>query len=328
MRTMPLCVIAVLFWSCNLKPDITGRPLYAQQPTYATLFAKDSITLYSVDGNGKLLSIIPRGQTDFRRIVLLNTTHLGYFKALNSLKRVVGVVEKNRLVAPYDSLLDSAMQVGRKGILDLEKILLCSPDLVICNSFQKAELERLPSTIKLLEVNEFNEQHPLAFSEWLLFFGELLDESAVAQEVFEKCRNEYELFPRIEHAFKIGTLYRFGNKYFSTSCTGRQSELFEKMGMELYCFGQGLQAPEITKEQALVLLQQLDYLFFLDWFEYSRGRKEVLAELELGEFEGKILYCNAKESKYYEELMMQPAAVMKALSQIIKGKPTPYFVIL
>ena len=328
MKNFILFFTGLIFFSCQDHKKSVSINNSVYQPEYAHLFLIDSAgALNTLDHLGGVSSKVTyNALKDFNRIVVLNSTHFGYFEVLQSTSKIVGITEKGRLEQPYDSLLKHCVEVGRNGALDLEKILACEPDLVICNAFQRSELRRLPQSIALLEVDEYNESDPLAFPEWLLFFGQLLGKSEQAQVEFKHIEQRYLSFPPSEEEFAVGTLYRFGNKYFSSPCEGRLSQIIERMGFRLKCFGKGHQTAEITKEQALVMLNQLDYLFFVDWHQTARTRQELMEELDLGVFSAQIVYCTAKQSHYYEELMMRPDVLMDALSKAINEEENSYFV--
>ncbi|HEX2612837.1 MAG TPA: helical backbone metal receptor [Fibrobacteria bacterium] len=133
-----------------------------------------------------------------RRIVCLAAVHVGFLAALGEAGRVIAV-DAGRHV--YDAgvrarVADrSVMEVGSGTGLDIERLLVVKPDLVLANAVgasENASLDRLRRAgIPVLVTAEWMESDPLARAEWVRLIGMLVGKSARADSLFATVEASY-----------------------------------------------------------------------------------------------------------------------------------------
>lgn len=130
------------------------------------------------------------------RLAVLSSSHLAYLAELEALDKVVAIDSRQNVFSP--SILK---RVERGEVIEVghpyrgEKVLSAKANLVTAFSVSDAHLElgelnRLSLPIFLL--SEFKESHPLARSEWLLFFGALTGKFNQAQDLFSEIKERYQ----------------------------------------------------------------------------------------------------------------------------------------
>lgn len=313
-------LLASTFGSCRSKNSV---PI-ATNNDYASLFQlkkiPNRVVVQTKDLTNKVISSVEiADKKSFKRVVLLNTPYCAYVSKLNVQASVVGIAafeSLNSNVLGFDE--DSIVNVGEKGVLNLEKIQALQPDLIICSSYQVQELSLITSCPVLI-VNEFWEQHPLAKAEWLKLFGALFNEVETANELFKEIESEY--LKNIQSAtskLKVMNVQQYGAHYYTPGCESLLNQLLNDAGVVVNCDGEGSKSKELSKEQVLMYSLELDALLYFS--TNDKTRKEVLEELAIRNFKGKVLLCNTVKTGYFEEAVLHPDQLLKELKSCIHAQ--------
>ena len=143
-------------------------------------------------------------RTPVTRIATLSTTHLPSLVALNLLDRLIAhngirwvFSEEIHRRAEQGSVID----VGSGGTIDVERLLLRRPDVVIAypdlGHSSLVPLERL--NVPLVMNLEYLEQTPLGRSEWIVYVGDLMGAGTRARALFAEIERRYERLRRLVH---------------------------------------------------------------------------------------------------------------------------------
>lgn len=136
-------------------------------------------------------------QVPLKRVVTLSSAQIGYMLRLGFQDKIVAVGE-GKYVA--DSALYARVQsgevaeVGSGPTLSLENVVALKPDLVM--SFATGgghdDYERINALgLPLMLTSEWQEDSPLAKTEWIKLYGELFGMKALADSIFEQSKNLY-----------------------------------------------------------------------------------------------------------------------------------------
>lgn len=139
------------------------------------------------DGQGALFP-----PTD--RTVVLSTTHLPYFSALDAVDRVVGTAHTAQVRDPHFSdavRAGKTKEVARADGVDREVLMALDPQVIFDHPFG-SEQRKAITTTPVVNVTEYLEQHPLGRAEWLRFFGMLLGKEDRADSLFAAITHRYE----------------------------------------------------------------------------------------------------------------------------------------
>lgn len=151
----------------------------------------DTVGKYVYRGSDSARSIpVPVG-----RVVVLSTTYLPFFGALNAVEQVVGMAYVNQIRDPRfsDAVAQGRLQeVSRADGVDRERLLSLAPQVVFDHPFGSGE-RRTGTFANTVLVTEYLEEHPLGRAEWVRFFGVLLGMEQRADSVFNAVEHRYEV---------------------------------------------------------------------------------------------------------------------------------------
>ena len=149
----------------------------------------DTAGIYLV-GEDALNGIQPLPQ--LREVVVASTTQLPFFSALEKDHLIRGVVHAGDL---FDRSIaarvaeGSIRDVGTAEGLDQEQIHAIKPQAIFDHPFGRNL--RGGSTVPVINVTEYLEEHPLGRAEWLKFFGVLFRDEERADRLFDRIEERY-----------------------------------------------------------------------------------------------------------------------------------------
>lgn len=139
------------------------------------------------DGQAELLPVPDR-------TVVLSTTHLAYFSALDAVDRVVGTAHTDQIRDPrsIEAVRNGAVkEVARADGVDREMMMALDPHVIFDYPFG-SEQRKAITNVPVVNVTEYLELHPLGRAEWLRFFGMLLGKEERADSLFAAITHRYE----------------------------------------------------------------------------------------------------------------------------------------
>ncbi len=151
------------------------------------------------------------------RLALLSTTHLPYLRALGREGTIAGMVLPEEV---RDSTLraalasDSVKGLGTAEMLDRERIIALRPDAVLTYPFGvQGNASLRTAGLRVVEVAEYLEEHPLGRAEWLRFFGVLTGAEARADSVFDGIVERYKAVVAEAALDSVRPLVFFGSQW-------------------------------------------------------------------------------------------------------------------
>ena len=138
-------------------------------------------------------------RTPVERVVVMETTQVGYLNAIGQLDRIVGAgsveyINNTTILERVDSGEIKRVQTGQS--INAEQLLLLRPDLILTSVSGNPSYdvpEKLMRTgLPIVFATSFMETHPLGRAEWVRFFGALTSSSAEAENFFDEVANRYD----------------------------------------------------------------------------------------------------------------------------------------
>ncbi|HCC70317.1 MAG TPA: hypothetical protein DEQ09_04085 [Bacteroidales bacterium] len=177
-----------------------------------------------------------------KSIVCTSTTHIAMLDVLDRINLVEGVsgsdfVFNEELRKKIDS--GDVYDVGHENGYNTELIYSIDPDIVLVCSVGS---ESVPAFNRLSEqgitvmyIADYLETHPLARTEWIKVYGELLNRQEEAKKIFREVKNEYKsIVEQIDILYKNkpGVLLGlpFKDKWFVSPGNSYISKLIEDAG--------------------------------------------------------------------------------------------------
>lgn len=174
--------------------------------------------------SGKFTYKIPSEKLPFKRVVLLNSSLVGYFTELNLEQNIVGVSSPEYIYSETILKLmgqNKIQNIGNEQKYDVEKIIALKPDAIFTNyiaSFENTYDLLKKNGIELIFLDEYLEQKPLDKSRYLLLFGKLFGVETKANERFSEIKTRYDsLISVAKHLTPqpiVLTNEMYGNQWF------------------------------------------------------------------------------------------------------------------
>ncbi|MBR5086109.1 MAG: ABC transporter substrate-binding protein [Muribaculaceae bacterium] len=155
-------------------------------------------TYILVPSSQKLPKHLPKGtvvRTPVKKVLVYSSVHSSVLRELQSGNTVKGVCD-----AQYfnDSIIDKGIKDG--SITDcgnsmqpsVEKVIEMKPDAILLSPYQDATYGQIAKlNIPIVECADYMEYTPLGRAEWIKFYGELVCQPELAEQIYNKVVEEY-----------------------------------------------------------------------------------------------------------------------------------------
>ncbi|MGS0747310.1 ABC transporter substrate-binding protein [Halpernia sp. GG3] len=221
MKNYFFTIISFLFiFSCNQDKEITSNDWIVISQNLKYQKNKDFFNLQS----GKFIYKLKNSELPFKKVILLNSSLLGYMEAINSENKIIGVSSPEYIYSEKVKNLiksEKIKDVGSERKYDIEKIIVLKPDVIFTNyvpSFENTYSLLRKKGIKIIFLDEYLEQDPLEKSAYVKVFGELLGKFSESKKVFSKVKENYDnlekaaLYATTKPKVLVNEMY--GNEWF------------------------------------------------------------------------------------------------------------------
>jgi iron complex transport system substrate-binding protein len=196
MKNYFFTIISFLcLFSCNQKKNNTSKDWVHISQNVSYQKDKDFFYLKS----GKFSNQIKNSDLPFKKVILLNSSLLGYVEALNSESKIIGVSSPEYIYSEKIKDLINSREiedVGNEQKYDIEKIITLKPDVIFTNyvpSFENTYNLLRKNRITIIFFDEYLEQNPLEKSAYIKVFGELLGKVSESEKVYSEVENTYDI---------------------------------------------------------------------------------------------------------------------------------------
>ena len=155
---------------------------------------KNHINIHS----GKFWYKIPTYKLPFKRVILLNSSLMGYFLEINKEKNIIGITSPEYIFSEKIKKLiqqNKIKNVGNEQKYNIEKILALKPDVIFTNyieTFENTYYILKKNGIEVIFIDEYLEQRPLDKAKILKLFGVLLGAEAESNYKFKYIEQNYK----------------------------------------------------------------------------------------------------------------------------------------
>lgn len=136
-------------------------------------------------------------KADSKRFIATSTTHVSFLSVLGMEERLVGFQGTHYL---YNKKFKTREIKDIHYQMNAEEILSLKPDLVMAYSANLAGIKKVEAFRKLkipVVLNyDFEERHPLARAEWMVFSASFFNQDSLIQEFFSKIEKSYNEYKR------------------------------------------------------------------------------------------------------------------------------------
>ena len=307
------------------------------KPRYATGYTvKDSagMRLVGVGEHDRFALVsgeggeVPQGYTRIEvpveRTICMTALQLSNFTILDAHDVVKGITGTKNLFNP-DILARTKdgriVKIGMEGNFDTEMVLAANPQVILISPSKRGGYEAIKETgITLVPHLGYQELHPLGQAEWIKFVGMLIGKEREASEIFDGIEQRYNALK--EAASKVterpsvfsgemhyGTWHAVGGKNYL-------AQIFRDAGADYVIDDEETSGENLEFEKMYALAAKADYWrilnsypgdFTYDALKASEPRNELFSAFK----EHRVVYCNMKQTPYYEISPVKPDVLLK-----------------
>ncbi|MBQ9286197.1 MAG: ABC transporter substrate-binding protein [Bacteroidaceae bacterium] len=265
------------------------------------------------------------------RTLVMTMLQLSNFTALDALDVVRGITgTKNLFNKEVRARVKDGriVKIGMEGNFDTELILAAQPEVIFISPFKRGGYEAIKETgITLIPHLGYKELTPLGQAEWVKFVGLFLGKEAEADSIFRGIEDRYESLKLKVNSENIKTLptvfsgEMHGGNWYAVGGRNSLAQLFRDAGAEYIINDDNTGGVNIEFEQLYAMAADANYWRILNSFPSDFSYEALKASEPRNELfrafrEKKVIYCNMKQTPYYELSPMQPDVLLADLIAI------------
>lgn len=270
------------------------------------------------------------------RTLVMTMLQLSNFTALDALDVVKGITGTKNLFNKEirQRVKDGRMvKIGMEGNFDTELILAANPEVIFISPFKRGGYDAIKETgVTLVPHLGYKESHPLGQAEWVKYVGLFLGKEKEADALFEGIKKRYlALAEKVQKTKERPTVFSgemHGGNWFAVGGKNHLAQLFRDAGAEYILKDDNTGGVPIEYEQMYATAANADYWRILNSypgdFSYealkaSEPRNELFKAFK----EKHVIYCNMKQTPYYETSPVEPDVLLADLVAIFHPDVMP-----
>lgn len=276
---------------------------------------------------------VPEGYTKVevpvQRTIVMTMLQLSNFTALKAHDIVKGITGTKNLFNKdiRKRVKDgSIVKIGMEGNFDTELILAANPEVIFISPFKRGGYDAIKETgITLIPHLGYKELAPLGQAEWVKFVGLFIGKEREANDLFKGIEQRYnEAKALAADAKPRPTVFSgemHGGNWYAVGGKNFLAQLFRDAGADYVVKNEDTGGSNIEFEQMYAMAANADYWRILnsypDTFSYDALKaSEPRNDLFKAFREKHVIYCNMKQTAYYETTPVEPDVLLKDLLAI------------
>ena len=273
---------------------------------------------------------VPADYTEVRvpieRTIVMTMLQLSNFTALHAHDVVKGITGTKNLFDEYIRervKTGSIVKIGMEGNFDTELILAAHPEAIFISPFKRGGYDAIKETgITLIPHLGYKELHPLGQAEWLKYVAMFIGKEDEAARVFDGIKERYlSLKAKVDSVDTRPTVFSgemHGGNWYAVGGKNYLAQLFRDAGASYVIDDDNTGGVNIEFEKMYAKAANADYWrilnsfpgdFSYDALKASEPRNELFKAFR----EKRIIYCNMKQTPYYELTPVEPDVVLADL---------------
>ena len=306
-------------------------------PKYATGYqVRDTVGVRLVDvGKNYHFALVyaedaevPEGYTEIhipiKSTICMTSLQLSNFTILNAHDVVKGLTgtknlfNKDILARVKDGRI---VKIGMEGNFDTEMVLAANPDVIFISPSKRGGYEAIKETgITLVPHLGYQELDPMGQAEWIKFVGMFIGKEKEAIETFAGIESRYnELKEKAATTTTRPTVLSGEMHYGNWHAVGGKNylaQIFRDAGADYVINDEETSGENLEFEKMYALAANADYWRILNSypgeFSYEALKaSEPRNELFKAYKEKKVIYCNMKQTPYYEISPVESDVLLK-----------------
>lgn len=341
--------------SSDVSADSVNGPRYAKGYTVKTL--PDGVRLVDVADPQKdkdrmpatyhfalvpknVKATLPEGYTEVRvpidRTIVMTMLQLSNFTALDAHDVVKGITGTKNLFNK-DILRrvkeGGIVKIGMEGDFDPELILAANPQVIFISPFKRGGYDVIQETgITLIPHLGYKELDPLGQAEWIKYVAMFIGKEKEADKLFAEIEQRYlELKQKVAATKERPTVFSgemHGGNWYAVGGKNHLAQIFRDAGAEYVMKDNNTGGVPIEYEKMYATAANADYWrilnsfpgdFSYDALKASEPRNALFKAFK----DHHVIYCNMKETPYYETSPVSPDVVLADLVAIFHPELMP-----
>lgn len=261
--------------------------------------------------------------------ITMTSLQLSNFTALDAHDVIKGITGTKNLFNENVKALVKAgkiVKIGMEGNFDNELVLAAHPDVIFISPFKRGGYDAIKETgVTLVPHLGYKELDPLGQAEWVKFVGLFIGKEKEANEVFEGIKNRYLSIKKLTEGVQTrptvfsGEMH--GGNWYAVGGRNNLAQLFRDAGAEYIIKDDNTGGVNLEFEELYAKAANADYWrilnsfpgdFSYDALKSSEPRNELFKAFK----EHHVIYCNMKQTPYYELTPVHPDVLLKDLVAI------------
>ena len=274
---------------------------------------------------------VPEGYTKvrvpIRNTICMTALQLSNFTILDAHDVVKGITGTKNLF--NEDILARVkdcriVKIGMEGNFDTELVLAANPDVIFISPSKRGGYDAIKETgIILVPHLGYQELDPLGQAEWIKFVGMFIGKEKEANELFAGIEQRYndlkakcqELTAKSSKPTVLSGEMHYGN-WHAVGGKNYLAQIFRDAGAAYVINDEETSGEDLEFEKMYELAANADYWRILNSFpgEFSYEAlkaSEPRNELFKAYKEKKVIYCNMKQTPYYEISPVKPDVLLK-----------------
>lgn len=270
---------------------------------------------------------IPEGYTEVKvpieRTIVMTMLQLSNFTALDAHDIVKGITGTKNL---FDKdILDRVkkgeiVKIGMEGEFDPELILSTNPEVIFISPFKRGGYDVIKDTgITLIPHMGYKELDPLGQAEWIKYIAMFIGKEKEADKIFAGIESRYlDLKQKVAATTTRPTVFSgemHGGNWFAVGGKNYLAQIFRDAGAEYVLKDNNTGGVPIEYEKMYAEAANADYWRILNSFpgdfSYDALKSSEPRNALFKAFKNRhVIYCNMKQTPYYEISPVKPDAVL------------------
>ena len=215
----------------------------------------------------------------------------------------------------------SIVKIGMEGNFDTELILAANPEVIFISPFKRGGYDAIKETgITLIPHLGYKELDPLGQAEWLKYVAMFIGKEREANEVFRGIEQRYNevkaLAAKTDSKPTVFSGEMHGGNWYAVGGKNHLAQIFRDAGADYILKDENTGGVPIEYEQMYATAAQADYWrilnsypgdFTYDALKASEPRNALFRAFR----ERHVIYCNMRQTPYYELSPVQPDVLLK-----------------
>ena len=333
--------VLVLLCACSTQGDKQAKSgadsMEEVTVKYATGFSvRDSADIRLVDVGKKdhfalvhdEATVAPEGyvkvKVPIERTICMTSLQLSNFTILDAHDVVKGITgTKNLFNEDIKARVKDGriVKIGMEGEFDPEVVMAANPDVIFISPSKRGGYDAIKEIgITLVPHLGYKELDPLGQAEWIKFIGMFIGKEKEAAEIFAGIESRYnelkEKAAKVEQRPTVTSGEMHYGNWHAVGGKNYLAQIFRDAGADYVINDDETSGEDLEFEKMYALSANADYWRILNSYQGDFSYEALKASEPRNEMfkafkEKKVIYCNMKQTPYYEIAPVKPDVLLK-----------------